>query len=63
IVQRKVLTPNDFESLEEVESRLSAFQDRYQEIAKPFQWKFTRKDLSRLLHRLSEEYHTLKYAA
>jgi hypothetical protein len=52
IVQRKVLTPNDFNSLELVASRLLEFQDRYEQIARPFEWKFTREDLARLLSRL-----------
>ena len=52
IVQRKVLTPNDFESLAEVEDRLLAFQQYYEAIATPFQWRFTRDDLDGLLHRL-----------
>ena len=63
IVQRKVLTPNDFESVHEVKARLADFQDRYQQIAKPFKWKFTRKDLTKLLRKLSKDYHTLKRAA
>ena len=52
IVQRKVLTPNDTESLEVLQTRILQFQDRYEELAKPFQWKFTRSDLSELLHKL-----------
>lgn len=54
IVQRKALTPNDMSSLMAVEDRLMGFQERYQEIAKPFQWNFTRHDLARLLAKLSE---------
>ena len=53
IVQRKVLTPNDFASLDEVADRLLAFQQRYEEMATPFEWKFTRDDLARLMRRLS----------
>lgn len=49
IVQRKVLTPNDFTDLQAVEKRLLDFQARYQEIAHPFNWKFTRKDLKEKL--------------
>ena len=49
IVQREVLTPNDFLSLEDVQERLLAFQDHYESIAKPFDWKFTRQDLKALL--------------
>jgi hypothetical protein len=54
IVQRKVLTPNNFDDLAEVARRLNAFEHRYNEIAEPFGWKFTRDDLDRLLTRLSE---------
>ena len=53
VVQRKVLTPNDFSSLSEVEERLLSFQDRYEQIAKPFEWKFTRKDLHGLIGKIS----------
>jgi hypothetical protein len=42
IVQRKVLTPNDFTDLAEVEQRLLGFQRRYQQTAMPFDWRFTR---------------------
>jgi hypothetical protein len=52
IVQRKVVTPNDFTSLRELEDRLMAFQRRYEQTAKPFQWAFTRKDLADLLAKL-----------
>ena len=45
IVQRKVLTPNDFSSLAELEQRLLAFQSHYERSASPFNWTFTRHDL------------------
>ena len=48
IVQRKVLTPNDFDSLADVEDRLLAFQRHYQSLARPFKWTFTRCDLARI---------------
>lgn len=54
VVQRKVLTPNDFQSLGEVEDRLLRFQDYYAEAARPFQWKFTRTDLDTLLSKLKD---------
>ena len=53
VVQRKVLTPNDFANLKEVEARLLGFQSRYEQYAKPFEWKFTRDDLKRLLVKLA----------
>lgn len=62
IVQRKVLTPNDFQSLLEIEDRLMRFEKHYQEIARPFQWKFTRRDLRKWLSRLKEERALLKCA-
>jgi len=34
-VQRKVLSPNDFTSLQAVAERLYQFQKRYEQIAKP----------------------------
>lgn len=54
IVQRKVLTPNDYNSLNEVEDRLMRFQEHYEQIAQPFEWKFSRRDLRKLLCRLDE---------
>ena len=52
IVQRKVLTPNDFASLESLENTLLDFQEHYEAIAEPFKWEFTKKDLERLLAKL-----------
>jgi hypothetical protein len=52
VIQRKVLTPNDFGSLTEVEQRLLQFQAHYEQVATPFQWTFTRRDLAKLLTRL-----------
>jgi hypothetical protein len=55
VIQRKVLTPNDFADLAEVEQRLLAFERLYQEAARPFEWKFTRHDLALLMKRLAEK--------
>lgn len=52
VVQRRVLTPNDFASLTLLEDRLLSFQSLYEKSAKPFEWKFTRQDLKRLLAKL-----------
>lgn len=54
VVQRKVITPNDFADLDVLAERLLAFQQRYERVAEPFAWKFTRHDLDRLLSRLAE---------
>jgi len=51
-VQRKLLDPNDFECLADVERALTAFQLRYQSVARPFRWTFTRRDLRALLDKL-----------
>ena len=53
IVQRKVLTPNDFTGLDDLSKRLLDFQSHWEAAAKPFQWKFTRDDLAALLAKLS----------
>jgi hypothetical protein len=54
IVQRKVLTPNDFRNLDELADDLLCFQAHYEEVAKPFQWKFTRRDLDEVLDKLQD---------
>ena len=54
IVQKKVLTPNDFPSLEAVKKRLLDFQIRYQKVTRPFSWKFTRKDIKEKLKLVSD---------
>src|SRR6266481_575401 len=55
IVQRKVLTPNDFSSLSQLEHCLMDFQTRYEQTASPFQWTFTRTDLCALLAKLQPQ--------
>ena len=49
IVQRKALTPNDFDSLNALAERLLRFGDHYRQIARPFHWTFTRAHLDRVL--------------
>jgi hypothetical protein len=53
IIQRKVVTPNDFYDLDQITERLAAFEDRYNNLAEPFDWRFTRDDLGRLLERIA----------
>jgi hypothetical protein len=53
IVQRKVLTPNDFTGLNQLAERWLDFQYYWEATAKPFQWKFTKADLATLLAKLS----------
>ena len=52
VLQRKVLDPNDAADLDEIQQRLLDFERLYQQAAEPFEWKFTRHDLAKLLHRL-----------
>jgi len=52
VVQRKVVSPNDFRDLSDTESRLLDFQQHYEQIATPFEWKFTKDDLNALLKRI-----------
>ncbi len=54
VVQRKALTPNNFADLDTLERTLLEFGRRYEQIAAPFQWKFTRADLDRLTHQLKQ---------
>lgn len=55
VVQRKVLTPNDFSSLDAVAERLLEFQSYYEQIARPFEWKFTRVQLQELVAKLKAQ--------
>ena len=60
IVQRKVLTPNDFPCLEAVEQRLLDFERYYESIARPFEWKFTRAHLNALLTKIRTRYDQIQ---
>jgi transposase len=62
VIQRKVLTPNDFTDPAALEQQLLGFQHRYQQTAVPFDWRFTRSDLHRLLRRLDETEQLTKAA-
>jgi hypothetical protein len=63
IVQRKALTPNEFDSLDALAQRLLSFSDRYRQIARPFDWTFTRTDLDRLLTGIGAHQPELRLAA
>jgi hypothetical protein len=52
IIQRKVLTPNDFASLDEVEQRLRLYEELTNQEPRPFDWKFNRAALQALLTKL-----------
>ena len=54
IIQKKVVSPNDFPSLEKLSEILLTFVDRYNQTARPFSWKYTAADLTDLLRRISE---------
>jgi transposase len=49
ILQRKLLQPNHFESLQTLEDAILAFIARYRETAKPIQWTYTFEKLERKL--------------
>ena len=63
ILQCKVLTPNHFQSSLDLQHHLLGFQDHYEQTAKPFQWKFNRDDLHRLLAKLEAGSPTQQVAA
>ncbi len=55
ILQQKVLTPNDFPSLAAVAERLAQFERHYEKIARPFEWRFTRRNLNDWLEQLANQ--------
>jgi hypothetical protein len=63
IVQRKALTPNDLASLDELAERLLTFGEHYRQIARPFEWTFTRHDLDRVLTTITDREPHLRLAA
>jgi hypothetical protein len=53
IIQRKVLTPNDFPNLDAVRVRLALYENLSNQTPKPFAWKFNRVQLAALLARIA----------
>jgi transposase len=54
IVQKKVISPNDFASLDDLSGTLMAFAGHYNQTAQPFNWKYTSTDLARLLDKIND---------
>lgn len=52
VLQRKILTPNDFPDLRSLEAAILQFQTRYNQIAEPFKWKYTKDDLKKTLSKI-----------
>jgi DDE superfamily endonuclease len=63
IVQRKALTPNDLPTLDALAERLLTFGEHYRQIARPFDWTFTRQDLHALTARIDRHERPLALAA
>ena len=53
VVQRKLLTPDNVANLDTLSDQLTAFEARYNRAAQPFDWRFNREDLNRLLDRIA----------
>jgi hypothetical protein len=60
IIQRKVLTPNDFANLSELKVRLRLYEELSNRCPKPFQWKFTRQKLEQWLQRVKPHFAELQ---
>jgi hypothetical protein len=63
VLQRKALTPNESPSLTALQTHIMDFQQRYESIAKPFEWKFTKADLHRTLAKIAPFRRERKIAA
>jgi DDE superfamily endonuclease len=63
IVQRKALTPNDLATLDALAERLLAIGSHYRQIARPFEWTFTRQDLNNVIARIDQHEPRLALAA
>jgi hypothetical protein len=63
ILERKVLTPNDFADLREARDHIRRFGQEFSRHAKPFEWAFTRRDLRELMNKLKKSKATLRVVA
>lgn len=63
IAQRKALTPNDLATLNALAGRLLGFGEHYRQIARAFEWTFTRADLNNLIARIDRHEPHLALAA
>ena len=62
IIQRKVLTPNDFADLEAVRLRLALYEELSNHNPTPFQWKFHRTKLTALFAKIEARRRALAEA-
>ena len=54
VIQRKLLTPDDFGDLDSLAEQILAFEQHYNATVRPFDWTFTRTNLNQLLARLGQ---------
>ena len=59
IIQRKVLTPNDFADLAAIRLRLALYEELSNQNPPPFQWKFDRTKLTALLAKIEARQRAL----
>lgn len=59
IIQRKVLTPNDFADLAALRLRLALYEELSNQHPTPFQWKFDRTKLTALLAKIEARHRAL----
>jgi hypothetical protein len=52
VLTRKALTGGSFHSVDAVENRITEFEELWNGSPEPFEWTYTRDDLTRLLERL-----------
>jgi ferredoxin-NADP reductase len=57
ILQRKVIAPADFTDREALTRRITEFEPRFNATATPFDWRFTRADLQRLLAGIDDQHN------
>jgi hypothetical protein len=60
ILQRKVLTPNDFADLDALRDRIRLYEELTNRQPRPFAWKFTRQELADWLKRVSPHFPAAK---
>ncbi len=53
MIQRKLLTPDNFADTDDLATKIIEFENRYNRASRPFDWRFSRADLHQLLNRIA----------
>jgi len=53
VIQRKLLTPDNFADTDDLATKITELENRYNRASRPFDWRFSPTDLHQLLNRIA----------